>query len=169
MIKNGGNLGVIRNDGRISWPVALAYVVPAAEQRKVEQNVITAIESAMKGKVDAGSNIEMKKQIDDMRGKLLQKVQVIEVNDYLEAKHFLNDFDDARFALQKNEWISHMEYQRFITKGKSVQELAKFMVEKGLKFACATGQDEGSYKALYSALTAYDLQLNGQFAVALKE
>ena len=81
---------MIRDDGKINWPLALAFVVSRAEQAKFEKTVAEVIANAEKGKVDAESITAMGKQIDDIRGKLVKKIDVILTDDYLEAKRFLN-------------------------------------------------------------------------------
>ena len=57
-----------------------------------------------------------------------------------------------------------MEYltfsKDFVGKGKTVQDLVDYMVQKGLRFAPAVSGDEAAYQALYSALQAYDLAFN---------
>jgi hypothetical protein len=43
------------------------------------------------------------------------------------------------------------------------------MIRNGLRFSQATLQDEGSYRALHSALAAFDVTLNAQLGQAAAE
>ncbi len=66
---------------------------------------------------------------------------VKKVNDlgphYLEAKRFLTDLKDARRALEKGEAQHQLNYMKWVSNGggKSVQDVADYMLAKGLRFA----------------------------------
>ena len=172
VIKNGGNLAVIRNDGNITWPTALGgYLLSKTDKDKIQKITSDLVLSASRAKLDRELLIQLRLQISDIRSKLTKKINELPTDDYLNSKRFLYDFDDALVALENNEWQNNVEYQKFINgdgvgKGRSIQDLAEWMVKRGMKFAPATAQDAGSYRALYVFLVSYDLALNAQFTVA---
>ena len=98
-----------------------------------------AIANATTNKANNDTLIKISKLVDDYRSILIRRINEIPTTDYMEAKRYLNDFDDAVLALQNNEWPNYMEYQKFIEKGngagRTVQDLAKFLTESGYYFA----------------------------------
>ena len=105
----------------------------------------------------------MQTQIERARGRLVKKINDIRTMDYIDAKRFLYDLEDARQAIKDNEAQTHQQFQKFISGGKTVKEIADFMTANGLKFAPATLRDEAAYRALHSALVALDVAYNAQY------
>src|SRR5262249_53315965 len=96
--------------------------------------------------------------------KLARKVNDIPVGEYLEAKRFLSNFQAARVALQNGEGAAFLKFQKWVRGGKTIQEVADYMVQEGLEFASAVAGDEAAYRALHSALASYNVEVNSQLA-----
>jgi hypothetical protein len=95
-----------------------------------------------------------------VRDQLIRRVNEVPTTQYLEAKRFLIDFDDSRQALARGEAITQVQFQKWASGGKNLQQLVEYMVSNGLKFTPATQGDEGAYRAAYSGMVAFDVALN---------
>jgi hypothetical protein len=155
-------LGVLRNDGRISWPLSVQEVLTPEQMKTLEVQAQAVAQGALKGKIDPNVFRDFGAELDRTYENVVKRVNEIAGPHYLETKRFLNDLKDARTALDKGEAQRQLQYQKFVAGGKSVQEVVDFMISKGLTFAPATAQDEAAYRAFYSALVAFDVALNTQ-------
>jgi hypothetical protein len=165
--KPGSNLGLLRTRGRFSWPPALGDLLSKEEREEIERAASQAIEKAANG-ADPGNLVpNLQTALAKAREVLLQKVNEIPTTQYIQAKRFLNDFDAAALALsQKDNAIKYFQFQNWATGGKTVQEVVEYMTKEGLEFAPAVQGDESAYQALNSALQAYNIAFNNQFAAA---
>lgn len=157
--KNLG-VGILRHEGKFTWPVALADLVPLDQQKTIEKQVQIAVADAAKGKIDGQLLADIGLRMDTIKKLLTTKVNDLKTTQYLEADRFLSDFRDSRQALEEGQMVVQDKFNRFVQGGKTMQELADFMVNNGLKFAPGGPSDEGGYRALHSALVAFDIALN---------
>jgi hypothetical protein len=155
-------LGVLRNDGRISWPLSVQEVLTPEQMKTLEVQSQIVVQGAVKGKIDPNVFRDFGAELDRTYEGVVKRVNEIAGAQYLETKRFLNEMKDARTALEKGEAQRQLQYQKFVAGGKSVQDVVDFMISKGLTFAPATAQDEAAYRAFYSALVAFDVALNTQ-------
>ena len=75
----------------------------------------------------------------------------------------------ARMGIQEGQAPVQVKFQQFVKGGKTMQELADYMVANGLRFAPAAYHDEAAYRALHSAMVAFDIALNTETRVASTE
>ncbi len=155
-----GNLGLLRDNGRFDWPLALLELVPEEKRKEIEVRAQALVYKAANGKVEAGQLIDLRRDLDKIRDDLTKKVNDTYTPNYIEAKRFLSDFEDARVAIEKGDAPKYFEFQKFVANGKTLQEVVDFMVKNGLRFAPAVQGDEPAYQALHSAMAAYDIALN---------
>jgi hypothetical protein len=169
-VKGVGNLGLLRNNGIFTWPIALQddQVVPKDEREKIGLWTQQLVQRVSNGNApDAGILKDLGSAIEDLKERLLKKINDVPTSQYIEAKRFLNDFGQAQVALERNEAIPYFAFQKWIEGGKTVQEVIDYMTQKGLYFAPAVQGDENAYTALNSALQTWNLAYyNGQEAVA---
>lgn len=163
--KSSGNFGLLRDAGKISFPVAMLELLSPADQKELEGLTETLYKSAVKGRLDINALKDLGTKLELLRKNLSGKVNEIPTTQYLDAKRFLNDFDDARYALEKGEAGTQFKYREFIAGGKNVQEIVDFLVTNGYKIAPAISGDEASYRALYSGMAALDVAVNTQYSV----
>jgi len=156
----------LREDGRFRWPLALQELVPADKQKDVEVYAETLVAKARNGKVEVNVLRDLKAELEKINDNLFKHMNDIPTGQYMEAKKFLRDFDDATRAIEKGDAPAYFEFQTFVSKGPTVQEIADYMIRNGLKFAAATQGDEAAYQAMQSALAAYDVAVNAQLAAA---
>lgn len=161
-----GNLGVLRNDGRFTWPPALQDLLPQKDREEVELQAQALVQKASNGNTPANLLNDFQSAIEKTRDRLVQRVNDMPTTQYIEAKRFLNDMDDARRAMQNGDAVAYFQFQKWVSGGKTVQEVVDYLVAKGLSIAPAVQGDEAAYQAVRSALAAYDIAFNTQFAAA---
>jgi len=156
------SLGVLRDGGKLRFPNALAELIPANARNDMEARTQAIVQNAANGKIDANALRDLNAQVDQIREQLTKKSNEIPTPQYLEAKRYLNDLEDAGLAIANGEAGAQFEYQKLVNEGKvrDVTDLINQMVARGWRFAPATPADEAAYRALHSALAAYDLALN---------
>jgi hypothetical protein len=172
--KGNGNVGILRNEGRLSWPIGLTDDLKnGAEEAKeirsiLDSQALRAVQQAANGKVNVGVIKDLKKNVADLQKILTSNVKEMPTSEYIEAKRFLNNFEDAIKALQEENVGTYFN-QNWVSKVKTVQDLVDLMTKKGLTFAGAVSGDEAAYQALYNALVAYDKAANRAKASAKNE
>lgn len=164
--KSAGSLGAIRNEGRFSWPAGLQDILPADKRRTIETQTQNLYRGALYGKIDQNVLRDLNAEMERVREKLIEHFNDLPQNHYYEARQFLNDFDQARIALAAGEVPVQAAFERFVIGGKPIQEVADYLISKGLRFAPAAVDDEAAYRALYSAMAAFDVALNSETATA---
>lgn len=156
----GGNPGLLKNEGRLSWPVVLR-----GPQYKEERDVLNdltpaAYDQAVSGKSDSATLESMTAAVRRLGEKLRENIKDLTPTEYSEGRRFLSDYEDALSLLRQPGAGDY--FTQKAPKGKTVQELVQHMSKKGLVFAPAVPGDEGSYLALQRALAAYDAGINPQ-------
>jgi hypothetical protein len=166
--KNTFGLGVLR-DGRVNWPTALEELLGVEQRKRLNSQIKELVNQATKDRPDASTLKEVRSDIEKLRNDLVSKVNEVPTAQYLEAKRFLREFDDATTALERGEAGVQARFNRFVENGKSVQEVVEYLVQNGLRVAPATAADEAAYRALHSALATYNIAMNSQTAAPQKE
>lgn len=151
--KSGGNIGLLKNDGRLSWPAALTGAEFKEERERLNSLAQEAIKQAAFNPVDPGTLKQMSNDLEKLRQQLVRNVGDIPPAQYIEGKRFLSDFDEAIRAL-RNPAVGNFLTKKL--KGKTVSELVDYMTKEGLQFAPAVAGDEAAYLAVHRALAAYD-------------
>jgi len=160
-----GNLGLLRNNGQFSWPKALRDLADPAE-KEMEVQAQALVSQARNGKVDDNVLSELKANVAKLRAQMSTKGDQIPTAQYMEGKRFLNSFEEALLALERGDAADYFAFQKFAGGGKPVQDVARYLVERGLRFAPAVAGDEAAYQAMHSILAAYDLAVNTQDVAA---
>jgi len=161
--RNNG-LGVLRDGGKLNWPVALQNLTNDNMRKDVSARAEMVAQNAVKGQRDANALKDLRNDVEMMRAELLKRTNEIPTEQYMEAKRFLSDLDDSRLAIEAGEAPIQADFQRLALDGKlaTLNDLVSLMVDRGWRFAPALQTDEGAYRALHSALAAYDVALNSQ-------
>jgi hypothetical protein len=169
--KNGNaSLGVLRNGGDFTWPIVFQEYFPPDQLRLVENQAKTLVKNAEKGKqLDVNVLKDMRNEVDKVREQLLKKINEVPPNQYMEGTRFLNDFHNARLALESGEALTQAGYQKWAAGGKDLQQLVDYMIANGLRFTGSTQGDEFAYRAIYSGMAAMDVALNGLYGTAVPE
>jgi hypothetical protein len=151
----GGNLGVLRNSGKLAWPRALADLPGTEDLRSnLAKRAEVAYEQAVSGRADPTVLEKMAAASRELNDRLTAVVRETDFGDYSEAKRFLRNLDDAIQSLR------NPEAGRLLTgadgaSGKSVKDLVSNMLGGGYRFAPAVSGGESAYQALHSKLVNF--------------
>jgi len=159
-----GNIGILKNEGRLKWPAALSGPEFKEQRDRVNSLAQAAIRQAeFNGQIDPGTITQLSSDVDSLHNQLRRNGGDLPFAVYTEAKTFLNNLDDAIVALRQ-QGVGNYFTGRFAIKAKTIPELVDFMTKQGLQFAPAVPGDESAYAALHQALANYDLAAQGQIA-----
>jgi hypothetical protein len=140
--------------------------VSKEERETIELKARAAVQQAVQGNLPKSVLTGLRSFSNTTRERLFKRINSIPGSDYLEAKRFLNNFDAAVLALEKGETVPYFRFQNWIDKGKTIQDIADYMIREGLSFAPAVPGDEQAYRSLHSALAAYDMEVHQLVAAA---
>lgn len=166
---NNNSLGMLRDASKLQWPAALVKMLPADVRHDMEAKAQALAKNTADGKApDLNAAADFQGQIGKAREQLLKKANDFDTTPYMDAKRFLNDLDNSRMAIERGHGRAQVEYQALVNKSeiKNINQLASTMVKNGWRFAPALLADEAAYRALHSALVAYDVALNQQIATS---
>ena len=158
--KNTYGLGILRDDGRVSWPTALQERMSVKQRKDLDEQLKDLVKGAYRDKLDVNLLKDVRTDIDKMREDLVKRVNDTPTNQYMDAKRFLQEFHEATVALEKGEAPIQAKFQREIEGGRTVQDVVDYMVKSGLRFGPATAKDEPAYRAAHSAMATFDLAMN---------
>jgi hypothetical protein len=165
--KNGGNIGLFKS-GRVAWPVLLRRRVFDRPREQIDHLVDQAIKEASQGQaVDAEVLVSIIRGITALGETLVAYARDSQgdgswtMTMYLDAKGFLDQFDDAVKVLQQPDAANYLN-GKYAVRGKNIGEVVQYMADNGLQFAPVTAGGEAAYKALYQALQAYDSEAGSQ-------
>jgi hypothetical protein len=151
-----GNIGVLKNRGRLSWPL----VLQAAEYQEPREGLTAlaprAVEQAVHGGVHPETLRGMEDALGKLNGRLADNIKKLPPPRYIESKRYLGELKEALKLLEK----PHAGYYfsgKFSARGKTVGELVQHMSRHGLRFAPALAGDEPAYENLHHYLAVYDV------------
>jgi hypothetical protein len=158
--KGAGSLAILKNEGRLSWPVALSGADFRSDREKINAQVRDAVNQATyNGQVDAATIMQLNHDATALKDQHRRTGADLPPSLYIEANVFLNNLNDAIRALQQPD-VGNYFTGKYALKAKTVPELVSNMTSQGLQFAAATPGDEPAYAALQEALASYDRAVN---------
>lgn len=152
--QTNGSLGVLGPDGRLDWPFPLRTSQFKSYRDKLDPLAARAYKQAASNSVDADTIQGMTQTVDALTAQLKQNVDEMSANDYIKAKRFVHELNDAITMLQDPN-VSKYVNQTWAAKGNTVGELTREMTRQGLRFARATEGDRAAYVALHSGMVAF--------------
>jgi hypothetical protein len=159
----GGNFGLLKNGGRLVWPPAWSRP-PLEKESKALRGSVTelvgkALAQAKKGEPEAKTLTRLRDDVDELRGLLKKRLSDLPAREYINAKRHLGELDDALAVLEGGEAAEYVKgaFSLDSHKIKTVQDLVKFMKDRGLSFAPSTHGGEAAYVALRRALALADV------------
>jgi hypothetical protein len=160
-----GNLGLLKDEGKLTWPRGIDALAPAEEiaeaKKTIDARAKEAYRQATTGRVDPELLKDMEKLSKQINDRLSASVGSMGFSEYSDAKRFLKNLDDAIAVMQQPDAGDLLPGGRNAAKGKSAQELVKHMTDRGLRFAPSVGGDS-SYLMLHRALVQYYNAISGQ-------
>jgi hypothetical protein len=157
----GGNVGLLRDGGKLQWPPSLQGPLYAEIRDRLDKRLADAVNQLrFNNPVDRGTLSDIKAELEKANAILDQSLASTTPTEFLEAKRYLNQLGDAVRAIQDPNASKYFT-QQWVAKGKNVAELVDYMKNNGLKFAPAVPGDEAAYRALHHAMVAYDANMAG--------
>jgi len=156
--QQGGNFGLLKDGGKLEWPVALVDLPPeeetAAQRKQIESLITEAIAQVGNKRIDVRLLKGLRGDVETFRKQLKKNVHDLSFPEYTEAKRFLHHLDDAITVLARPDAAKYVNgtYSLASKKIQTVQDLVRFMGEHGLSFAPSVSGDEPAYVALQRAL-----------------
>jgi hypothetical protein len=160
--RRAGNAGLLKNHGELTWPLALRSRKAEERRRQINALLPKAIDQAISGKVDPQILQELDQSVGALRALLASEAGTLSPNEYLPARRFLSDLDEAVKALGQPD-IGLYLTDKYAARGQNVPELIEHMTREGLEFAPALAGDEAAYIALHRALATYGRTAYGQY------
>jgi hypothetical protein len=151
---SAGNFGLLRDGGRLTWPVTLRAAEYAKARKQLDKLAEAAYHQARQGMVEADTITEMNGLVRQLLTDLRSNIRNVSANDYIRSKRFLNQVSRSVRALDDPN-VSNFVTGKWSARGDTVAELVRNMTGQGLRFAPATQGGESAYTALHSALVAY--------------
>lgn len=160
-VKQVGNIGLLKDAGKLNWPIALQTLSPQAQTTEMRSQIDSLLLSGKKqastsGRVDPGVVVNLTNYIDQLRGILLSQVGDISFNDYAQGKNYLRQLTEAVKILKQPD-VGNYFNGKYKAKGDNVGDLVQYMTENGLTFAPAVAGEESAYSGLFAAMTRYYL------------
>jgi hypothetical protein len=156
---SAGNVGVLKNDGTLNWPMALRRAEFKSTQDELGTLAKSLVAEVKAGNIDADSYRKALALVDEAKSKLLS--MRLSAPEQIQGKRYLNDLTDAIKVLSQPDAASYFN-KTYAAKGHTVKTLVEYMTKKGLKFAPAGPQDKVAYLALHRALADCLLSLTNQ-------
>jgi hypothetical protein len=154
-----GNIGVLKNQGKLAWTSILNRKTYEEERLKFNQLAADAVrQGGTNNVVDAGVQEDMERNLNLLDDKLTSRIREYSPDDYISAKHYIDDLRSALRILKREDVAKHINDDFRVT-AKTIGELIKNMSKAGVRFAKARDGEEWAYNALYRALVSYDLGL----------
>ena len=137
---------------RDGWPLALCATAFADQRKAYHQALDIALEQNLAGKLTPESFRAVKEAVEALKAKLTKTIPASQKDDFVQAKTFLDDLDEAVDPLR------HPVGEKVLAgvdryAGTNVGEAVAFVQRHNLRFAPALTDCEGeSYHLLYAAM-----------------
>ena len=162
-------MGLLRDDGIVTFPVALQERMSVKQRKDLEEQLKDLVKGAYKGNIDGNVLKDVRAEMEKLREDLVKRTNETPTGQYMEAKRFLQELDEATLAVEAKEAQNQAKFQRFIEGGRSIQDVVDFMVKNGYRFGRATARDEAAYRATHSALATFDIAMNSALGIETKD
>lgn len=164
-IKDAGNIALLREEGRFTWPGVLVQMVNKDTRRHIEILAQDLVQQAANGNVNQNQLRDLHAHIERLREQLAHRVNDYPTEERMEGKRFLNAFADAVTALRQPETVvAYFNYRKFVSGGKTIQEVVDYLNSRGLVINPALNSDTAAYRAFYAALASYNVAFHAQLA-----
>jgi hypothetical protein len=149
---SGGSLALLKDRGKVTWPLALR----GPYQEELDGLLPQVVSATVLGNLTPKLYKEVRSGVDNVEKDLKNKFfkDEVDAGSYMIAKRFVNDLRSAVNALQQPNAAKILD-GAMAAKGRTVQELVQNMTQNGLRFAPALPGQEPAYFALQSAMASY--------------
>jgi hypothetical protein len=168
---SSGGIGLLRNNGEFTWPTAFDNkdVISEKDKRDLDLEARQLFQQASSGTPDANMLRNVEVALRTARNNLAKQVVTMPASNYVDAQHFLDDFDSAIVAVRRGDVRLNNEFHEKFVRGsgsRTVQELVEYMGSKGIQFASSSPGEERANAALQAALAAHSVAIHAQVAAS---
>jgi hypothetical protein len=158
----GGNIGLLKDGGKLQWPLALQQEELAPAEKILDQLLPQAVQEVKFGNpLQVGMVKDIKAALQLLNDKVNEMAKGnMSSSQFVEARRYLNQLNMAFKGLTDPNAVKFFD-KAWSAKGATVAELVKYLADNGLRFAPATQGDEAAYRALLTALQSYDNGISG--------
>src|SRR5262249_33518777 len=90
-----GNLGVLKDGGKLKWPMALRGQNFATEREQLNHLAPQAAKQAASGNVDTDTIQQMQDAVSKMNSAITSNIDSISMNDYTSAKQYMRQLESS--------------------------------------------------------------------------
>src|SRR5260370_39403751 len=136
----GGNPGLLKNGGKLNWPLPLQAPEYDDLRNTVNANVAKAVEAAKYNPIDRSTLVPIKEALARLHKALDANITRMSPSEYLEASRYLSQLDDAYKALQDPNVTKYFDDNKtWGAKGRTVADLVDNISKvQGIRLAPAT-------------------------------
>jgi hypothetical protein len=145
-------------DGKTVWPQPLKAKGFEPYRKQIDELLPAAVKQARAGAVDGDTLDNLTSAVKGLKDSLRAKVADIASTDYIRAKRYVTELEDATRVLQDPNVANY--FNKWTARGKDVAELVKNMTQQGLQFAPANTGDQAAYTSLHRSLSNYDIAMS---------
>jgi hypothetical protein len=149
-----GSVGLLRDGGKLQWPLALQGEQYAADRKRLEELTPLAYKQAEYGPVQGNVLDGMITAVKSMHATISSNIATITPSDYSRAKSYLRQIEGAISALQDPN-VSNFVTRRWSVQATNVGTMVVQMTQQGLKFAPATPGDDPAYLSIHAGMVQY--------------
>jgi hypothetical protein len=160
--RHGASFGPLKDGGRLRWPLAWQEPEIAGKSAGLRKAMASSLQSAVaqvkKGRSVGTTLVELRGDVRMLQRLLKKHVDDLEPSEYIEAKNYLTELDEALKVLGRPDAVQYLDgsFAPDPRRTKTVGDLVKFMADKGLRFAPTEPGEEAAYMALQRALAGAD-------------
>jgi hypothetical protein len=148
----GPSIGMLRDAGRLQWPLMLK----GPTQQKLDKAINQAVSQAANGTLEAStytSIVSMVQQLLDESRKKFYKDEITS-STFLSNQAYLESLQDSLKVLKQPDAMQYFD-GTFTARGSSVPELVDNMSDAGLRFAPASPGADAPYFSLHNSFVSY--------------
>jgi len=157
-----GNSGSLQKAEDFGWPAELSSQGFLELRERLNAHVQKAVkQAASSARVEPSVLQQMRMDADQLRRQLNRDVGELTPSEYLQARRFLDSFDNAVKVLHQGNGSGRFPGQ-YVPRTEMAGELVRQMTAQGLQFAPALPGDEAAYSALHQTLATFQEVASGQ-------
>lgn len=153
-----GGFNLIKNDGKLNWPVSLRTADFNPMRQEVDQVVGQAVRMVKSDNLDGDTYNKLLAELDKLHKALDGMISDLRPGDYILASRFVTSLDKEARVLSDPDAKKYFAGD-FRAQGGTIGEVIDNMIKGGLKFSAANDGDRSAYNAFYNAMLQYDAGL----------
>ena len=154
----GGGFSLIKNDGKLNWPISLRTSEFNPIRQEVDQIMGQAVRMVKSDNLDGDTYNKLLAELEKLHKAIDAVVGDLRPGDYILANRFINSLDKEARVLSDPDAKKYFSGE-FRAQGGTVGEVLENMFKGGLKFSEANDNDRTAYNSFYNSLMQYDTAL----------